>query len=606
MKVQMPVFKAASCVKMISLAFALFLSVNNVTAQQDKAPLSFTRADTLKGSNGPERKWWDIQKYEIDVTPNYAEKTISGSNTITFKVLDGQQDMQIDLQQPMQLTTAIWNKKQLKFTREGNVYHISFPKKLNKGAIEKIYLGYSGVPKESTVARGYFEGWSWLKDELGRPWMGLANQIIGASIWLPCKDFYADRLDNGMEMRITCADTLTAIANGRLKSKKVNGDGTATFTWAVTNPINPYCMIPSIGKYTHWGTEYNGLKGKLTCDYWVLDYNLEKGQRVFKQVDTMLQVLEFWAGPYPFYEDGYKLVESPYFGMEHQSNVAYGNKFANGYKQGDLSQSGWGLLWDYIMIHESAHEWFGNSVTCNDIADRWVNESFTTYLETLYVDYLFGVEAGNDYNIGVRKRIQNQKTIVGTYGVYKDGAQDMYMKGQAMLHMIRQITGDINFRSLLQEIQRHFYHLAVSGKQVEELISSYTKKDFSKVFDQYLRTTDVPVLLYKTNNEKLSFRWSNCVKGFNMPVKVFLWGKETAQWINPTEEWQTIELANLKDIDSNNEHIVTVLPAESSISLLQTPANAAFGFKGATSNYFGGNIALSVDRNFYIQAKEEK
>ncbi|HXO73756.1 MAG TPA: M1 family metallopeptidase, partial [Puia sp.] len=408
------------------------------------------------------------------------------------------------------------------------------------------------------------------------------------SAWFPCKDHLSDEPDSGVVLHITAPDTLVAIGNGRLRDKKSNGNGTTTWTWAVTSPINSYDIIPYIGKYVNWSTVFDGEKGKLDCNYWVLDYNLEKAKPQFKQADTMLRAFEYWMGPYPFYEDGYKLVEAPHLGMEHQSNVAYGNHFANGYLGRDLSSTGWGLKWDFIIVHESGHEWFGNNITDKDAADMWVHEGFTNYTETLYTTYLYGVEAGNDYVIGTRKNIRNDKPIIGVYGVNKEGSGDMYYKGGNMLHIIRQIIGDSAFREMLHGLQKTFYHQTVTTQQIEEYISTFAHQDFSKIFDQYLRTIKIPVLAYQSSGDIISYRWSNCVKGFNMPVKVFIGGARE-QWITPTDQWQTIKAASAGKV---------ILGSNGGTDPQQIPV-------GATGNGLGGDGNFSVDRNFYIMVKKQ-
>jgi aminopeptidase N len=321
----------------------------------------------------------------------------------------------------------------------------------------------------------------------------------------------------------------------------MNADGTASFTWAVVNPINNYNIIPYIGKYVGWHEDYPGEKGKLDCDYWVLDYNLDKARSQFKEVDSMLKCFEYWFGPYPFYEDGYKLVEAPHLGMEHQSAVAYGNKFLNGYKGTDLSGSGWGLKWDFIIVHESGHEWFGNNITCRDLADEWIHEGFTNYSETLFTEYYFGKDAGNEYNRGIRKNIQNKTPIIGSYAVNNEpSGTDLYYKASNMIQTIRQvINNDSLFRQILRGLNKTFYHQTVTSRQIEEYISRQAKKDFSKVFDQYLRTIQIPVLEYKQQGYTLSYRWANCVKGFNLPVKINFKG---SRWIQPGANWQKLSV----------------------------------------------------------------
>ena len=374
--------------------------------------------------------------------------------------------------------------------------------------------------------------------------MTVACQGLGASVWYPCKDHQSDEPDNGAILTITVADTLTAVGNGRLAGKKKNENGTTSWTWKVKNPINNYNIIPYIGKYVNWTEIYKGEKGNLDCSYWVLDYNLEKAKKQFgRDVKPMLNCFEEWFGPYPFYEDSYKLVESPHLGMEHQSAIAYGNKFLNGYLGKDLSGTGWGKNWDYIIIHESGHEWFANNISTNDIADMWVHEGFTDYSEVLFVECQYGKKAANEYCQGLRQNIQNDKPIIGPYSVNKEGSGDMYAKGANLLHTIRQvINNDILFKKILKGLNKEFYHKTIDSKDVENYISRQSGKELSKIFDQYLRTIQIPMLEYKIRGSSFSCRWTNCIKGFNMPVKIFSGGKE--RWINPQEKWQTQEMAD--------------------------------------------------------------
>ena len=508
-------------------------------AQPSGIKKKFTHADTLRGSITPEREWWDVIHYSISVRPDYEKKFIQGTNEIRFKVTKPGRFMQIDLQEPMTIRGIHWNNGELKYEREGNVFHLEFPVLLAAGTTESIGIDFEGKPRIA-VRPPWDGGWIFTKDELGRPWMSVACQGLGASVWYPCKDHQSDEPDNGASLKITVPDTLVAVGNGRLKLKKQNEDGTVSYSWEVIDPINNYNIIPYIGKYVNWHENYQGEKGKLDCDFWVIDYDLEKAKKQFSQVDSMLRCFEYWMGPYPFYEDGYKLVEAPHLGMEHQSAVAYGNKFMNGYLGKDLSGTGWGLKWDFIIVHESGHEWFGNNITTNDLADMWVHEGFTDYSETLFTTCKFGVEAGDDYCIGTRKNIRNDKPIIAPYGVNEEGSSDMYYKGGNLLHMIRKIIGnDEKFREIWRGLNKDFYHQTVSTQQIENYISLHARKDFSKVFDQYLRTTQIPVLEYKIAKTDFSFRWTNCVSGFNMPLKIEF---ASELWIEPTEEWKTIQL----------------------------------------------------------------
>ncbi|HYF31490.1 MAG TPA: M1 family metallopeptidase [Chitinophagaceae bacterium] len=542
------ILRSAVCLTLLALCLPIISRAQPLSQKKQ-----FTRQDSLRGTITPERSWWDATQYNIQVTPNYEQKTIKGVNEIRFTVLSSGNKMQLDLQQPMEIKSITWNNNTLSYTRDGNVYYVSFPSMLAKGNKESITVTFEGKPREA-VRPPWDGGWIWRKDEKGRPWMSVACQGLGASVWYPCKDHQSDEPE-GATLTMTVADTLVAVGNGRLQSKKMNNDGTATYTWAVTNPINNYNIIPYIGKYVTWHEDYAGEKGKLDCDYWVLDYNLEKATKQFTQTPKMLKCFERWFGPYPFYEDGFKLVESPHLGMEHQSAVAYGNKYQNGYLGKDLSASGWGLKWDFILIHESGHEWFANNITTKDIADMWVHEGFTNYSETIFTECEFGKEAGIDYVTGTRRLIENDMPIIGHYGVNQEGSGDMYYKGGNMLHTIRQVfSSDEAFRQMLRGMNKDFYHKTVTSKEVENYISSKAKTDLSKVFDQYLRTTQIPALEYyfiadekDATKTRLYFRWIDCVKGFNLPVRVQL-GKEGQQLIKPVDtEWKYIVISSQPD-----------------------------------------------------------
>jgi aminopeptidase N len=517
----------------------LFLACAQTQAQQASRKEEFTHADTLRGSITPERAWWDVTYYNIHITPDYAHKSIRGFNEISFKVLAPGRVMQIDLQEPLNIQEILWKNMPLKFSRDGNAFYAYFPAPLPVGSTQRVKVTYEGLP---VIAKNppWDGGWIFTKDKKNRPWMSVACQGKGASVWYPCKDHQSDEPDRGASLSVTVPDTLVAVANGRLQKKEQHSDQTVTYTWAVVNPINNYDIVPYIGKYVSWHKDFPGIKGKLDCDFWVLDYDVDKAMEQFTQADSMLRCFEYWFGPYPFYEDGYKLVEAPHLGMEHQSDIAYGNGFQDGYRGRDLSESGWGLKWDFIIVHESAHEWFGNNITTNDLADMWVHEGFANYAETLFTTCRFGVEAGDEYCIGTRKKILNNRPIIAAYNVNQEGSGDMYYKGGNMIHMIRQIIdNDEKFREILRGINLTFYHRTVTSSQIEDYISRQAKIDFSKVFDQYLRTTQIPVLDYRLTGDSLAYRWINCVPGFNMAVKVHLNG---STWLYPTQTWKRLKL----------------------------------------------------------------
>jgi aminopeptidase N len=490
--------------------------------------------ENIPANTLPAYKWWNLLHYTISITPDYKTKFISGTNSITFCALQAGKTMQIDLQQPMAITAITYKNQNLAFTKKENAYIISFPKNINKGETGTITIRFEGHP-HAAVNPPWDNGWIWSTDKKGRQWTSVACEGAGASIWLPCKEVLYDEPDNGITFNITVDDSLVAVANGRLQQKVSNNAGKTTYTWNVVNPINNYNIIPYIGKYVTWHEDYHGIKGKLDCDYWVLDYNLEKAEQHLKQTDTMLRCFEYWLGQYPFYADGYKLVEAPMAGMEHQSAIAYGNGFENGYQGKNLSGTNWGLKWDFILIHESGHEWFGNSITASNNGESWIHEGFTKYLETVYTDYVFGTAAGNEYAQGIWKRIKNDEPVIGS------ASSDSYNKGSAMLHMIRQIIGDTAFRGWLQKLNTVLYHHTVSTAQILSLLNDYTKKDFTAIFNQYLYTTQIPVLEYNFESGVLNYRWSNCVDGFSMPVKISL-DNISYTFIYPTTIWQKLTL----------------------------------------------------------------
>jgi aminopeptidase N len=528
---------------------------------------TFSHADTLRGSNGPGRAWWDATKYDLHVNFNLEDSSISGYNVIYFKALKTGNEMQIDLQEPMVIDSVFVNSRLEQgqavtkindtcIKRDGNAFFIRFRNYYpNVDYWNSLTVYYHGKPKVAKNAP-WDGGIIWKKDKAGNPWIAVACQGLGASVWYPCKDYQGDEPDSAT-MHFTAPSNLISVSNGRLKSIKDNGDGKSTYTWTLVSPVNNYNISPYIGKYVHFGEIYKGEKGNLTMDYWVLDSNLTKAKKQFKDAPRMMKAFEYWFGPYPFYEDGYKLVDAPYLGMEHQSAVAYGNGYRNGYFGKDLSGSGQGMKWDFIIVHESGHEWFGNNITAKDIADMWIHEGFTNYSETLFTEYYYGKKAATEYIVGIRKKIQNDRPIIGHYGVNNEGSGDMYYKAGNMLHTIRQvINNDEKFRGVLRGLNKTFYHQTVTTKEIEDYISKKSGIDFSKVFDQYLRNTKIPMLEYKTVNGKLFYRWNNCVEGFNMPLKIYN-DKGNLIFIRPSSEFKMVP-KDVKDIKVDENFYVDV------------------------------------------------
>jgi len=520
--------------KRIYILLFLILSSSVFFAQNKK----FTRQDTLRGKVTKERAWWNLLHYDLNVNVDPKQKFISGINTVKYKVLKPYHTLQIDLQAPMKLIKVTQNGINLIFHKEGDAYFILLKEEQITGTVNEIVIFFQGNPIEA-VNPPWNGGFTWKRDKNKNDFIANSNQGIGASVWWPCKDNPYDEPDNGVTIKVTTPEHLMNVSNGRLIETKNNKNGTKTYHWNVNNPISSYAINVSIADYVHFSETYQGENGVLNCDYYVLPYHLEKAKLQFQQVPKMLEAFEYWFGPYPFYDDSYKLVEVPYLGMEHQSSVTYGNQYKNGYLGIDLSGTGWGLKFDFIIIHESGHEWFANNITNFDPADMWIHESFTTYSEILYLDYHFGKQAGNEYLIGYREKIKNDRPIIGNYEVNDRGSNDMYIKGASMIHTLRQIIDDDKkFRSILRGLNKEFYHQTVSTNQIEDYISKQSGLDLTAFFDQYLRTTKVPVLEYRIDKTTIKYRFKNTVKDFKIPVRVLINSKE--KWIEPTKNWKVI------------------------------------------------------------------
>ena len=514
---------------------------------------NFTRQDTLRGSITTERAWWDLNYYHLDITVNPKTQYIKGKNTIHYTILNSYQTLQIDLQSPMKLTKAIQDGKKLEVRSEGNAHFIKLKKAQNRiGSVELIEIFYEGKPREAINAP-WDGGISWKKDSNGVDFIASSCQGLGASVWWPNKDHMYDEVDS-MKISVNVPKHLMNISNGRLQSIVKKEDETTTYNWVVSNPINNYGVNINIGDYIHFSEVYEGEKGPLDMDYYVLRDNLRKAIVHFTDAPKMMKAFEYWFGPYPFYEDSFKLVEVPYLGMEHQSSVTYGNQFKKGYLGTDLSGTGWGLKFDFIIIHESGHEWFANNITYKDAADMWIHEGFTAYSENLFLDYYYGTKAASEYVIGTRSSILNDKPIIGNYDVNSEGSSDMYYKGANMLHTLRQLIEDDNkWRQILRGLNSEFYHQTVTTKQIESYISNESGLNLSAFFNQYLRDTRIPTLEYSLRDNKLSYRWTQIVNGFEMPVEIVV--DEKNMWLYPTKAWQKIDLNSSKIVIDNNYYI---------------------------------------------------
>jgi len=526
--------------KLLGVVFSLLAL--SARAQLGVPKETFTRADTLRGSNtSPFRTCYDINYYHLDIKFDIADKSISGNVLFKFTATTDFTKLQFDLFSNLTIQKIVYKGKELPYTREYNAVFVTFPNTIPRDSKQEFTVYYGGHPIIAKNAP-WDGGVIYKTDSLGNPWVATACQGMGASVWWPNKDQQADEVDSAL-ISISCPDTLQDVSNGRLRKVKKLGNGYTRYDWFVANPINNYDIEANIGKYSHFGEVFNGEKGKLTMDYWVLTYDLPKAKRQFPEnARDMLKAFEYWFGPYPFYEDGYKLIEAPHLGMEHQSGTAYGNHFMNGYLGHDLSGTGWGLKWDFIIVHESGHEWFGNNITSKDLADMWIHESFTNYSESLFVEQRYGKRAGQEYVNGTRSRILNDSPIIGVYGVNKEGSGDMYYKGGNMLNIIRTIINDDEkWRSILRGLNKTFYHQTVTYDDIVNYITEKAGIDLKPVFEQYLKTTHLPILEFMFMHGKLNCRWIADAKNFNMPVRVRIKGGEY-QFIKPGTEFRPVSL----------------------------------------------------------------
>jgi len=527
--------------KILLMLIAVLLTTSLTQAQVLSNKLKqYTEADSLRGSLRTERAY-DVLKYHLQVQIDPEERFISGFNTITFKAEKDLPTMQIDLFENMQIDSIMYGDKKLAYERKFNAVFVEFEEALKCKATDSIQVFYSGNPIVAKNAP-WDGGFIFKKDEEGNPWIAVAVQGTGASLWYPNKDHQSDEPEEAL-IEIAVPNGLTNVSNGRLLGKTDLQNGYTRWSYKVNNPINNYDIVFNIANYVHFQDTYKDLD----LDYYVLPYNLEKAKKQFAEVKPMMECFYEKFGEYPFQEDGYKLVETPYLGMEHQSAVAYGNYYKMGYLGRDLSGTGIGLKWDFIIIHESGHEWFGNSITSKDIADMWIHEGFTTYSEAVYVECRWGKEDALEYLKGLRKNIGNQASIIGDYGVNSEGSGDMYPKGANLLNTLRSIYNDDElWWKTLKDYTLTFRHKIIDTKMVEDFFNAPVKTNLQPIFDQYLRYSAIPVLEFKDTGKRISYRWKTDVADFNMPVDVFIDKKEIR--INPSNTWKELP-KKVEDID---------------------------------------------------------
>ncbi len=540
------------------LLAGLLLSHNTHAELFPKHTIDDHQQNVFRGTITPQRAWWDLTHYHLDITVDPSTKTIAGTNTMKYKVLSEKKRLQIELQAPMQLTKATQNGQALAVEQMGYSYFITTTAEQKIGQEYQLVMHFSGIPHEA-IRAPWDGGITWSTDEKGNDFIASSCQGLGASIWWPNKDHAYDEPDNGAIISVEVPEHLMDVSNGRLVKVDHNKKAkTKTYHWQVVNPINNYGININIGDYVHFGEQYQGESGQLDMDYYVLRHNIEKAKIQFKDAKRTIEAFEYWFGPYPFYQDSFKLVEAPYLGMEHQSSVTYGNGYQNGYLGRDRSQTGPGMLFDFIIVHETGHEWFANNITHNDIADMWIHESFTNYSESLFLEYHYDKAKAFEYIRGTRLNVQNKKPIIGQYGVHQEGSRDMYDKGGNMLHTIRQvINNDETWRTILRGLNKKFYHGIAETSQIENYISEKSGKNLTKVFDQYLRDIRIPTFEYFTKNGQMQYRWSNIVDGFDMPIKIMINDKE--HWLSPNAKWQKMPITDNSSVTVDANFYVNTL-----------------------------------------------
>jgi aminopeptidase N len=522
---------------LLKSVFALSLSIGAslVAAQTTGEP---SRADLLRGNYGELRANNDLLSYDLRVRVDPAKRFISGENTIRFRMLRDGTRIQLDLSETLKVEKILLGKAELKYERDSGAVFVDFPQTLKQGKIYSVEFFYSGYPKEI----GRFGGLTFKKDPAGRDWITTSCEDDGASIWWPNKDQWRDEVES-MRLRVAVPNGLMDVSNGRFAGKKDLGDGYTEWDWKVHYPINNYDVALNIADYAH----FSDRMGKLTLDYYVLPENLAKAKIQFAQVKPMMQAYQHYFGEYPFIKDGYKLVEVPYLGMEHQSAVAYGNKYENGYLGRDWAGVGISKQFDFIIIHESGHEWFGNAVTAADMSDMWIHEGWTTYMESLYVEYLYGKPDAIKYLNGLKSHLKNDKPIVVSdadgktvHGTNQQPTQDQYFKGALMINTLRSVVdNDAKWFELIHGFYQEFKYRNILTEDAVSYFNTHTGMDLTPIFDQYLRHVAIPTLELKFAPGEVSYRWKVDVNNFAMPVKA----GDPDKWeiLHPTEEWQTMK-----------------------------------------------------------------
>ena len=499
---------------------------------QDPEPNERQRKQQLRGEYGRYRANNDLTYYHLDIRVSPETKTIRGKVTIGFRMLSDDNRIQLDLNSDLSVDKIVLDSEELPFEREFNAVFVDNPDGFKAGEKYSLDFHYSGAPKSG----GRFGGISFDEDPAGRPWIYTACEGPGSSYWWPCKDQWRDEVES-MDISVAVPNGLTDVSNGRYMGKEDLGDGFTRWKWRVHYPINSYNVSINVAAYEHFSDQL----GELTLDYYALPEDLDRAKKQFTQAKPMLEAFQHYFGEYPFVKDGYKLVQVPYSGMEHQSAVTYGNRFTNGYLGKDWTGVGVSMKFDFIIIHESGHEWFGNAITAADVCDMWIHEGWTTYLECMYVEKVFGYADALNYINGYRGKVSNRRPIITQKGTHREPPGDQYFKGALFLHTLRNVLGDDDkWWALVREVYDTFKYQSIETDDILKLFNKRFGRDLQPVFDQYLRHAQLPLLelVFDDAKQSVSYRWKTDVPGFDMPIRV----GERAAWqqISPTTEWQTL------------------------------------------------------------------
>ena len=532
------IFRRRLCFALSSLYFTALVSAQTPQRTPPPQPAAPTRADILRGEYGQYRANNDLLFYHLDVRVDPEKKVIAGKNTIRFKMLKDDTRIQLDLFANLSIDKILMGSTTLKYERELGAVFVDFPETLKTGRTYSIDFYYSGTPLQTSR----FGGFTFGKDPAGRPWIFTACEGIGASLWWPNKDQWRDEVEN-MELSVSIPNDLVDVSNGKFVSKTDLGDGYTRWDWLIQYPINNYDVSLNIGKYEHFADRL----GDLPLDFYALPEDLEKAKKQFAQAKGMIEAYQHYFGEYPFQKDGYKLIEAPYSGMEHQTAVTYGNHFANGYLERDWTGVGISPRFDFIIIHESGHEWFGNAVSAADVSDMWIHEGWTTYLECLYVEYMWGKEDGLKYTNGYKARVRNQQPIITQRGVNREPPQDMYFKGALFLNTLRSVVNDdARWFALIHDVFQHFKYQNIMTEDMVAYFNQKTGMNLTPIFDEYLRHAALPVLELKFDDAgTVSYRWKADEPAFAMPIRVG--AKDNWQIVQPTAEWKTMKTPLKKD-----------------------------------------------------------